>query len=41
MAKARTSGQTIAMANGFTIATRDTQPFEAAGAAVVNPWLAE
>ena len=28
----------IAAANGFTVATRDTRPFEAAGAAVINPW---
>lgn len=27
-------------ANGFTVATRDTGPFEAAGVPVVNPWLA-
>ena len=48
MAKARTSGlaiasadgyiAAIAAANGFTVATRDTGPFEAAGAAVINPW---
>ena len=30
----------IAAANGFAVATRDTGPFEAAGAAVINPWLA-
>lgn len=30
----------IAAANGFTVATRDTTPFEAAGAAVINPWQA-
>lgn len=30
----------IAAANGFTVATRDTGPFEAAGAAVINPWQA-
>ena len=29
----------IAASNGFTVATRDTAPFEAAGAAVINPWL--
>ena len=29
----------IAAANGFTVASRDTGPFEAAGAAVINPWL--
>jgi predicted nucleic acid-binding protein len=28
----------IAAAGGFTVATRDTSPFEAAGVAVVNPW---
>ena len=48
MAKARASGlaiasadgyiAAIAAANGFTVATRDTGPFEAAGAAVINPW---
>ena len=48
MAKARTAGLTIATAdgyiasiaaaNGFSVATRDTGPFEAAGAAVINPW---
>jgi predicted nucleic acid-binding protein len=30
----------IAMANGFTVATRDVRPFEAADAAVINPWKA-
>lgn len=30
----------IAIANGFTVATRDTGPFEAAGLSVVNPWKA-
>jgi toxin FitB len=49
MARARTAGlaiatadgyiAAIAAANGFTVATRDTGPFEAAGAAVINPWL--
>ncbi len=29
----------IAAANGFTVATRDTRPFEAARVAVINPWL--
>jgi predicted nucleic acid-binding protein len=29
----------IAAANGFTVATRDTRPFEAAGVSVINPWL--
>ena len=28
----------IAAARGFTIATRDTSPFEAAGLPVINPW---
>ncbi|MBA3588988.1 type II toxin-antitoxin system VapC family toxin [Methylibium sp.] len=28
----------IAAANGFAVATRDTGPFEAAGAAVIDPW---
>jgi len=28
----------IAVANRFSVATRDTGPFEAAGAAVINPW---
>ena len=28
----------IAAANAFTVATRDTGPFEAAGVAVINPW---
>ncbi|GAC1629959.1 MAG: type II toxin-antitoxin system VapC family toxin [Nevskia sp.] len=30
----------IAAANGFAVATRDTSPFEAAGATVINPWQA-
>ena len=48
MARARTAGlaiatadgyiAAIAAANGFTVATRDTGAFEAAGAAVINPW---
>lgn len=48
MAKARTARLSIATAdgyiaaiaaaNGFTVATRDTSPFEAAGSAVINPW---
>lgn len=29
----------IALAHGFTIATRDTAPFEAAGVRVINPWM--
>ena len=28
----------IATAHGLTVATRDAQPFEAAGVAVINPW---
>jgi toxin FitB len=28
----------VAIANGFTVATRDTSPFEAAGLNVINPW---
>ncbi len=28
----------IASAHGFSVATRDTAPFEAAGVAVINPW---
>jgi len=28
----------VALANGFTIATRKTSPFEAAGLNVINPW---
>jgi len=48
MAKARTAGvaiatadgyiAAIAAANGFTVATRDTRPFEASGVDVINPW---
>jgi hypothetical protein len=48
MAKARTSGlaiagtdgsiAAIAAANGLVVATRDSGPFEAAGAKVINPW---
>jgi len=30
----------IAAANGLTVAIRDTSPFKAAGAAVINPWQA-
>lgn len=29
-----------AAANGFAVATRDTSPFETAGATVINPWKA-
>lgn len=49
MAKARASGlaiastdgyiAAIAVANDLAVATRDTGPFEAAGAKVINPWL--
>ncbi len=28
----------VAIANGFTVATRDISPFLAAGLAVINPW---
>jgi toxin FitB len=28
----------IAQVHGFTVATRDTRPFEAAGVAFLNPW---
>lgn len=28
----------IAAANKFTVASRDTSPFDAAGVAVINPW---
>lgn len=28
----------VALANGFTVATRDTAPFKAAGLTVINPW---
>jgi toxin FitB len=50
LAKARASGlaiasadgyiAAIAAANGLAVATRDTRAFEAAGAAVINPWQA-
>ena len=50
MAKARASGLAIAGADGYiaaiaaargmAVASRDTGPFEAAGAAVINPWQA-
>lgn len=30
----------IAAANGLTVASRDTGPFEAAGSLVINPWQA-
>ncbi len=48
-AQARLAGKTIgatdgyiaaiAAAHGFSVATRDTSPFEAAGLPVINPWL--
>ena len=48
MAKTRAAGLAIATAdgyiaaiaatNGFTVATRDTSPFEASGVGVINPW---
>ena len=48
MAKARRIGLAISAAdgfiaaiaatNGFTVATRDTGPFEAVGVTVINPW---
>lgn len=28
----------IAKVHGFTVATRDVEPFRAAGVAVINPW---
>lgn len=47
-ARARAAGQVIApadgyiaaiaLSHGFTVATRDTSPFEAAGLVVINPW---
>ena len=50
MAKARAAGlaiatadgymAAIAAANGFAVASLDTGLFEAAGVAVINPWLA-
>ena len=50
MAKARASGlavssadgyiAAIAATNGLAVATRDTGPFAAAGATVINPWRA-
>jgi predicted nucleic acid-binding protein len=49
IARARTRGSTISIADGqiaaiaavhgFTVATRDTVPFLAAGVPVLNPWL--
>jgi predicted nucleic acid-binding protein len=50
LAKSRAAGLTvetadafiaaIALAKGFTVATRDTRPFETAGVNVINPWEA-
>ncbi len=50
MVRARAAGLAIATAdgyiaaiaavNGFTVATRDIGPFEAAGVPVINPWRA-
>jgi predicted nucleic acid-binding protein len=47
--QARASGQAISVSDGqiaaiaalhgFTVATRDTQPFTALGVPVINPWL--
>ena len=31
----------VALANGFAIATRDENPFRAAGLDVINPWNAQ
>ena len=48
MAKARAAGLAVgtadgylaasAAANGFTVATRDTRPFQAVGLEVIDPW---
>lgn len=48
LARSRAAGRSIAtadaciaataLANGFTVATRDTTPFAAAGVAVIDPW---
>jgi toxin FitB len=50
-ARARSAGKAIGAADGyiaataaahhFTVATRDTAPFEAAGVPVINPWDAK
>ena len=29
----------IAVGNGFSVATRDTRPFVAAGVTVIDPWV--
>lgn len=49
VAAARARGKSILIADGqiaaiahvhaFTVATRDTSPFEAAGVPVINPWM--
>ncbi len=49
LGNARTRGRSISMADsqiaaiaaahGFIVATRDTEPFEALGIPVINPWL--
>ena len=31
----------VAVARGFSVATRDEAPFQAAGVAVINPWAAQ
>jgi len=31
-------GASTAKRHGFTVATRDASPFEAAGLTVINPW---
>lgn len=48
-ATAKAGGKSIGIANGFiaaiaahhgfSVATRDTSPFEAAGVGVINPWI--
>lgn len=48
-AKAKAEGKSIGVADGciaaiaahrgFSVATRDTSPFEAAGVGVINPWI--
>lgn len=48
IARARSTGRVISMADGqiaaiaktrgFTVATRDLTPFEAAGVPIINPW---
>lgn len=31
----------VALTNGFSIATRDVAPFEAAGLKIINPWITD